>query len=164
MPSNRIPTAQFLRELCTRAQRSTAYTAGQRQEFFLINVGPSGMDVLRAAADTIARAPADRSAEVAALEQRTTDLSVQLARAFALIAGAASTLEDIAGGQPLTVAHARAHHLREALALAQSSGLIDPPTSCVHDCGQPCTSSRLCQPLADRHPGAKLEDGEEVLG
>lgn len=192
MPSNRIPMAQFLRELCTRAQRSTVYTAGQRQEFFLINVGPSGMDVLRAAADTIERAPADRSAEVAALEQRATDLSVQLARAFALIAGAASTLEDIARGQPprhrpdggmmvatpspladmareagcrvVLLAHYRAHHLREALALAQSSGLIDPPTSCVHDCGQPCTSSRLCQPPADRHPGAKLEDGEEVLG
>lgn len=121
--------AQFLRELCTRAQRSTVYTAGQKQEFFAVTLGPSGMDILRAAADTIERAPADRGAEVAALEQRTTDLSVQLARAFALIAGAASTLEDIAGGQPLTVAQARASHLREALALAQSSGLIDTPTA-----------------------------------
>lgn len=128
------------------------------------------MDVLRAAADTIERAPADRGAEpdhlplVAAIEQSVTDLSVQLARAFALIAGAASTLEDIAGGQPRTVAQARASHLREALALAQSSGLIDTPTACVHDCGRPCTSSRLCQPPADRHPGARLEDGEEVMG
>lgn len=173
--------AQFLRELCTRAQRSTVYTAGQRQEFFLINVGPSGMDVLRAAADTIERAPADRGAEVAALEQCATDMSVQLAQAFALIAGAASTLEDIARGQPprhlpdggimvatpsplAGVAQVRANHLLEALALAQSSGLIDTPTACVHDCGRPCTSSRLCQPPADRYPGAKLEDGEEVLG
>lgn len=164
MPSNRPPMAQFLRELCTRAQRSTVYSAGQKQEFFAVTLGPSGIDVLRAAADTIERAPADRGAEVAALEQRATDLSVQLARAFALIAGAASTLEDIAGGQPRTVAQARASHLREALALAQSSGLIDTPTACVHDCGRPCTSSRLCQPPADRHPGARLEDGEEVMG
>jgi len=95
MPSNQIPMAQFLRELCTRAQRSTVYTAGQKQEFFAVTLGPSGMDILRAAAYTIERAPADRGAEVAALEQIATDLSVQLARAFALIAGAAPRARGI---------------------------------------------------------------------
>ena len=132
----------------------------------MINVGPSGMDVLRAAADTIERAPADRGAEVAALEQRATDLSVQLARAFALIAGAASSLEEIDQHPDLvcTLACGRARALREAIEQARLSGLLDTPTACVHACGQPCTGSGQCQAPADRHPRARLEDGEEVLG
>ena len=157
--------AQFLRELCTRAQRSTVYTAGQWQEFFLINVGPSGMDVLRAAADTIERAPVERGAEIAALEQRVTDLGVQFAQALSLMAGAASSLEAIDQYPALGVgAWKQARVLREAIEQARTSGLLVTPTACVHDCGQPCTGSKLCQPPADRHPGAKLEDGEEVLG
>ncbi len=120
MPSNHAPIAQFLRQICERAQRSTIHSDGQRHEFFLINLGPSGMDILRTAADTIERSQPDRGAEIAALEQRVTDLGVQFAQALSLMAGAASSLEAIDQYPALGVgAWKQARVLREAIEQAR---------------------------------------------